>query len=438
MDTCTDWIIYFTSFFSYQGVGRVGRIFNNDYCGVQKFSWLCLSCKWIVENNKLFWENTIRQFDKTEPIIIKIPNPTAAPLVRIRAQPASNNKIVIIPGTHSIGQVVRCILRETCEMCGCRAKQGSELFFFSIFNAWLCTNCCNDTGALSGWTFTLVDTALITRIGMGGNGEKTGGRAVTSFRNNKKKSCVKIKSLFKKNSEFNLVLRELLGDHVNDNTKVTTLFPGRSVVRDTQKDEIKRKLNNGVVDTNWNDEAIMHALKTTTSHISLGIDSAEVSSHIILDSPACSRTGCGCRAFVEVSKTLVGGVTEEEYLVGVLKIKPSKSLAVALRQFRREKKIQLEKLKNKQISRKNAKSCCLKFFEGTLEQLHIEEVDVLVWGKDDESVRHGTFDKATLKTLVFKVKVEVESTVGGKMKFRQMNVDPNHCVFVEQVDHYFN
>ena len=81
----------------------------------------------------------------------------------------------------------------------------------------------------------------------------------------------------------------------------------------------------------------MHALKTTTSHISLGIDSAEVSSHIILDSPACSRTGCGCRAFVEVSKTLVGGVTEEEYLVGVLKIKPSKSLAVALRQFRREK-----------------------------------------------------------------------------------------------------
>ena len=443
---CTDWIIYFTSLsvFSYQGVGRVGRIFNNEYCGVQTFSWLCLSCKWIVENNKLFWENTIRQFDNTDPIIIKIPTPEAVPLVRIRApQPGTataQNSIVIIPGTHSIGQVVRCILTEKCEMCGCRAKKDTELFFFSIFNAWLCTNCCNDTAALSGWMFTLVDTALITRIGMGGNGDTRGGRAVTSFRNNTtKRSCVQFKSLFMKNSESNLVLHELLGDHVNPKTKSTTLYSGGSVVHDTQKDEIKRKLKDGVVSTKWNDEAYMHALKTTTSHISLAIDSAEVSSHISLACSACLRSECGCRAFVEVWKTLEGGVADEEYLVGVLKIKPSKSLAVVLRQFRREKKIQLEKLKNKSTNRTDAKNCCLKLFE----QFEDGDVDVLVW--DSGSVSHGTFEKATLKTidaeLVFKVKVEVEgntNTNGGKMKFQSRNVDPDHCVFVlEEVVHYY-
>jgi len=246
-----------------------------------------------------------------------------------------------------------------------------------------------------------------------------------------------------KSSESNLMLLELLGDHVNPKTKSTILYSGGLVVLDTQKDEIKRKLKDGDVGTKWNDEAYMHALKTTISNISLAIDSAEVSSHISLTSSACLRSECGCRAFVEVWKTLEGGVADEEYLVGVLKIKPSKSLAVVLRQFRREKKIQLEKLKNKSTNRTDAKNCCLKLFE----QFEDDDIGVLVWDRDGGSVSHGTFEKASLNTidaeLVFKVNVEVEGNTnggkgGGKTKFQSRNVDPDHCVFVlDEVVHYY-
>ena len=394
-------IFYFCLFLFNPGIGRTARLSDEkDWCGVQFFSSVCLSFKFLVDNNELFWQETLQHFDPPPNSILRIPSPDIEYHVRIRDQPETSAlNIVSIPNNyHSVGQLTRCILSDKCCLCGGieSEEEEEELLYLGIENALVCLSCLNDVVALDSFTLSLLDKIQAVDIGKGG----PKGQAVTSFR---KENFPKVKlgRLFQKDTKGSIVLRHLIGSCVASLSTSVLLYSGRCVVANTQKDELKRERllhstsSNEKIDTKWNDAEHMSTIKKHSSHPILSTISTEIGSLIELDAPPCQINGCLCRPFIEVWKVLNSTTA---YRIAVVKHQPSNFFALALRQFNKIKKEQIKlQLLQKKINpteKQRTKTCIIPF-----NALKNGKVVVRIRNGTGFDVLHGTFKKASFDTL---------------------------------------
>jgi hypothetical protein len=370
------------SLLGYLGLRRTQR--NEYHSGIQTFSTLCLSTKWLAESNVSYWNDvlqrigpnmcvntptlhthldpsefqklskkwtcslchkasksefkktqnenneTVHTHEKRQEIVIR-DQPEITGHRRNNSIGGCNNDFT---SNWTLGQSVRVLLEERCERCGEteeNARQVHQLMFLATHNSFLCTHCMNATVALNESDYGLLALTNIKHLSLN-NISKKG-----ALHKNFSSPNIKLNTFFYANTIPNKTVLALCGNGIQKSAaRSMTCIPSAPVVtelRERERKEERSLSQDQILTTSFRTDTTIQNMMRNSPHPTLGLKSVVRGWHIELNLVA-SNTKTD-NLFLHVFHCCKQH-SNTCYILSVVKLKPNKTLYQKLLKIKRK------------------------------------------------------------------------------------------------------